>query len=261
MRTRLVMTVLSATALLAGSVHALDASAAPPPPRCAITDVGPREIVIGQRGSKSVRFEPVTNCPSAEDLNWYLTIRKGPQPYGFVLLANFWQPPSSRYRYDPEGIADVSPPNAYAGRNEIHVQGFYGEETGVPGDYLYLSSTVVLKRATTFEGHPDPGNLFNAEPETPARGGTLTFTGRLSRVNWDAGEFEPQDEPFAATVVLQFRPDGATAYRNVKLVRTAADGSVTTTEPARQSGTWRFRYLGDAVSGASKSREDYVAVP
>jgi len=260
MRTRLVLTVLSAAALLAGSAPAIHASAAAPPP-CGITDVGPREIVIGQGGLKSVRFEPVTTCPSPEDLNWYLTIRKGPQPWGFVLLANFWQPPSSRFQSNAEGIAAVRAVNAYAGPNELHLQAFHGEETGVPGDYLNLSSTVVLKRATTFEGHPDPRTLFDAQPENPVRGGTLTFTGRLSRVNWDAGEYDPQYEPFPATVVLQFRPDGATAYRNVKLVKAAADGTVTTTAPAQQSGTWRLRYLGDAVSGASKSREDHVAVP
>jgi hypothetical protein len=257
MRLRRALTVaLSATALLAGTVvTAAPATAAPP--GCSITGFSPREIVIGSAPDKTVQFKLKTNCPADADVNWYLIARRpdAPGPWGWLLLANFYQPPSSRFRYDPDGFASIPRGgNANAGVHNVYWQAFLGEETGVPEDYMRLESTITLKRATTFEGS------FDATPEPVRRGQPITIKGTLQRADWDAPEYGPYYQGFAAPVALQFRATGATAYRTVKVLQTAADGTVTATVKATTSGTWRLRYLGDGVSGKSRSTEDFVQV-
>jgi hypothetical protein len=124
---------------------------------------------------------------------------------------------------------------------------------------MHLSSTIQLKRGTTFYGHP--ATHPSIEPETVAPGGALTISGALYRADWEAGEYESGVDGFAAPVVVQFRHDDASKYSDVTTVQTAADGSFTTTVKApKRSGTWRVVYRGDAESGASKTLEDHVVV-
>jgi hypothetical protein len=260
-RLRPVLTTLSTTVLLAGSVAAVPAAQAVPSGGCEIRDFSPREAVIGAGFSGVVTFELDTTCPVDADINWYLTAQhRTPGPYGWLLRANFYQPPWSRYQWTPDGVIGFGRrSNSDAGAYTLSWSAFLGE-SGTTTTRMGFSSTFHLKRGTTFYGHPDPRTQPNVEPETVARGGTLTITGSLRRANWEAGQFEPDTDPYAAPVVVQFRHDDASKYSDVTTVRTGADGAFSTTVTAKKSGDWRVVYRGDDTSGAAESLEDHVVV-
>jgi hypothetical protein len=258
-RLRVTLTTLSATALLAGSVAAVPAANAAKP-GCVIKDVTPHELVIGGRAPTATQFEVDTTCPVEADVNWYLTVRDAtPGPYGWLLRANFYQPPWSRYQWAPGGVVGLGTGfGSYLGENQLGVTAYAGEPaTSTP---MGFSRTLTVKLGTTFDGRGNPAEHFDAVPESVAPGGTLTLTGHLEQAKLDAGEYESDLQPLAAPVVVQYRADGASRYGDVKTVQAAADGSVRTTVTAKRSGTWRLRYAGDATHAATKSIEDHVTV-
>lgn len=258
-RPRLPLTVASAAVLLAGAV-ASGGPAGAAPPGCTIKDVTPHELVVGHGAPSAVRFAVDTTCPSDGDLNWYVTVHAGPPgPWGWLLRANFWQPPWSRFQWAPGGVVAIGrPPASYVGDNDLFVSAFNGEPGESPG--MGFTGKIPVKLATTFDGRTSPFEHFDAEPETVAPGGAVTLTGWLMQARLDAGEFESDVEPLSAPVVVQYRADTAATYADVKTVRSAADGSVRTTVTTKRSGTWRLRYAGDATHAATRSRDDHVTV-
>jgi hypothetical protein len=258
-RPRLLCTVASAALLLAGAV-ASGGPAGAAPPGCTIKDVTPHELVIGGRAPSAVQFAVDTTCPVDADVNWYLTVHAGPPgPYGWLMRANHWQPPWSRFQWAPGGMVALGPvPESYLGPNDLTVTAYDGEPLESPA--MSFSGKIAVKLGTTFDGRTNPFEHFDAEPETVAAGAAITLTGWLERAKLDAGELESDVEPLSAPVVVQYRADGAARYGDVRTVRSAADGSVTATVTAKRSGTWRLRYAGDATHAASHSREDHVTV-
>jgi hypothetical protein len=258
-RPRLLFTVASAAALLATAVASGQPAGAVPD--CAIRDFSPHEIVLGGRTSNTVHFELDTSCPVDADVSWYVTVHAGaPGPYGWLMRANFWQFPGSRFQWIPDGTARLPfVSEGLVGANQIRFDAFLGD-IHAPTRAMTLSSTIDVKRGTTFDGRPAAGDHFRAVPDTAAPGDTLTLTGVLERADLAAGEYDPDLVGFAAPVVVQFRGDGNSKYADVKTVQSAADGSVTTTVTAKRSGTWRLRYAGDATNAATKSLESHVTV-
>ena len=59
---------------------------------------------------------------------------------------------------------------------------------------------------------------------------------------------------------LQFRQKGCSEYTTVKTVKTAADGTVSTTLRAYADGDYRWSYAGTAGTAAAVSAADYVDV-
>jgi len=258
-RPRLLRTLASAAVLLAGAIAAGGSAAAAPD--CTIRDFSPHEIVLGGRTSNTVHFELDTTCPVDSDVNWYVTVHAGaPGPYGWLMRANFWQFPGSRFQWIPDGTARLPfVSEGLVGANEITFNAFLGD-VSAPTRSMSLASTIAVKRGTTFDGRPAAGDHVHATPATVAPGGTLTLTGFLERADLEAGEYDPDLVGFSAPVVVQYRADGNARYTDVKTVRSAADGSVTTTVTAKRSGTWRLRYAGDATNAATKSVESHVTV-
>lgn len=62
------------------------------------------------------------------------------------------------------------------------------------------------------------------------------------------------------TVSLQFKAAGSSSYRTVKKVKSTKTGALKTTVKATASGTWRWTYYGNTMSGAKSSPGDDVAV-
>ena len=82
----------------AASLTAAPVASAVSPADCKLKDFGPREVVIGAGWSGVAKFELKTTCPVESDVNWYLTVQNDPPgPFGWLLRANHYQPPSSRY--------------------------------------------------------------------------------------------------------------------------------------------------------------------
>ncbi|SCD37570.1 hypothetical protein GA0115243_1012120 [Streptomyces sp. ScaeMP-e83] len=91
----------------------------------------------------------------------------------------------------------------------------------------------------------------NASPEPVRKGRTITVTGRVTHTH----------QAYAGrTVSLQFKAAGSSSYRTVKKVKSTKTGALKTTVKATASGTWRWTYYGNTMSGAKSSPGDDVAV-
>ncbi|MFD7430906.1 hypothetical protein ACFV6Z_28240 [Streptomyces sp. NPDC059818] len=97
----------------------------------------------------------------------------------------------------------------------------------------------------------------NASPEPVKKGGTLTVTGSLKRADWVKHTYTGVA---AATVKLQFRKKGGSAYTTVKTVRSSSSGALKTTVKASADGYWRWSFGGWSTTGAATSAVDFVDV-
>lgn len=122
----------------------------------------------------------------------------------------------------------------------------------LPGDAEDIDDMnlpVQVKRATRI--------TVDASPEPVAAGRTITVSGRVTRANWDTHTYQGYA---GRTVRLQFKASGASSYKTIKTARTSATGALRTTVKPTGSGTWRWTYYGDSISGAASSAGDHVAV-
>ncbi|TWG05115.1 hypothetical protein [Streptomyces brevispora] len=97
----------------------------------------------------------------------------------------------------------------------------------------------------------------NASPEPVKKGKTLTVTGSLKRADWAKHTYTGVA---AATVKLQFRKKGSSAYSTVKTVTSSSTGALKTTVKASVDGYWRWSFGGWSTTGAATSPVDYVDV-
>ncbi|WP_406453740.1 hypothetical protein OG782_22770 [Streptomyces sp. NBC_00876] len=97
----------------------------------------------------------------------------------------------------------------------------------------------------------------NAAPEPVKKGKTITVTGSLTRADWVRHKYTGVS---AATVQLQFRKKGASAYSTVKSVKSGSTGALKTTVTASADGYWRWNFGGWSTTGAATSPVDYVDV-
>ncbi|MEU4088227.1 calcium-binding protein [Streptomyces aureus] len=97
----------------------------------------------------------------------------------------------------------------------------------------------------------------DASPEPAKYGGTITVTGRLTRANWETGQYQGN---INQQVQLQFRDSNAGAYTTVKTVTSGTDGALKATVPALASGSWRWVFAGTNTTGAATSAADDVVV-
>jgi hypothetical protein len=228
---------------------------------CTIQNTSPAEVDLWVTPQR-VTFDVATDCDQQYHVSWDLNsdIYPGSSGASWLLLRNYHLPNGEKFthvedrhgRFTVDFIGtDTFRGNKMAGVRPLSAFAFYdANHDGVnqePTDYS--TSSFVAKRATTF------GSSFNAAPNRPKPGETITITGNLQRANWDTGAYDG----YATTVTLQFQPAGSDAYTDVKQV--TDDGtSATTTVQATQSGRWRYHYSGDGVSGASDSKSDKVVV-
>jgi hypothetical protein len=97
----------------------------------------------------------------------------------------------------------------------------------------------------------------NAGPEPVYKGRTITATGKLSRANWEDGQYRGYtNQP----VKLQFRKAGTSTYTTIKTVYTDSYGNLKATATANYDGYWRFSFVGTSTTPAVNAVGDYVDV-
>jgi hypothetical protein len=106
-----------------------------------------------------------------------------------------------------------------------------------------------VQRATTL--------TTNASPEPVRKGKTVTVTGKLSRANWNYGNYGAFSSQY---VKLQYKKSGATSWSTLKTVKSSSTGSLSTTTTATYDGYYRFVYAGISSSAAVNSAADFVDV-
>ncbi|MFF7472729.1 hypothetical protein [Streptomyces sp. NPDC008092] len=102
---------------------------------------------------------------------------------------------------------------------------------------------------------------MNATPEPVRKGGTLTFTGRLTRPDWNTIEADGTKAVVGypgQPVKLQFKKAGGTSYTTVRTVTSGTDGKLRTTATTSTSGTWRWSFAQNGTSAAATSAGDGV---
>ena len=97
----------------------------------------------------------------------------------------------------------------------------------------------------------------NAGPEPVYKGKTITSTGKLSRANWEDGQYHGYT---GQPVKLQFRKAGSSTYTTVKTVTSDSYGNVKATATAASDGYWRFSFTGTSTTPAVSATGDYVDV-
>ncbi|MEU9737273.1 calcium-binding protein [Streptomyces sp. NPDC048002] len=120
------------------------------------------------------------------------------------------------------------------------------------------SDAVFLDTAATFTVQRETLVTADATPEPVKRGRLLTVTGEVRHAGWATGVHGPAAA--GLPVELQFRKAGCTAYTTLRTVRTAADGTVSTTVRAYTDGSYRWAYAGSSGTAAAVSADDYVDV-
>ncbi|NEA61746.1 hypothetical protein [Streptomyces sp. SID12488] len=110
--------------------------------------------------------------------------------------------------------------------------------------------TVPLRRAANL-------TVADATPEPVAKGKKITVAGKLTRANWTTHK----NGPYAgASVRLQFRAKGASAFKTLKWVTTNSAGALRTQVTASTDGDFRWMFYGNAVTGTATSGQDYIDV-
>ncbi|MEU6340416.1 calcium-binding protein [Streptomyces sp. NPDC046977] len=120
------------------------------------------------------------------------------------------------------------------------------------------SDAVFLDAAATFTVQRDTRVTADATPEPVKFGKNLTVKGSVQHADWAAGAYAPAAA--GRPVALQFRLADCDSWITVKTVRTAADGTVSTTVPALLDGSYRWSWAGTADTAAAVSDADYVDV-
>lgn len=223
---------------------------------CAFVSLTPETVDVGP-ATKQVRWKVGTDCGPPDEMNWWLTFRRPGETgaFGWNLVANHPQQPNSRYTYWPDGVQELTmPDNSYAGEHQVFFDGYRdldGDDVLDPGEPTARgTTTVTFRRKTSF------GSTFNASPEPRKRGQKLKIAGKLFLADWSADAYVPYAD---RKVRLQFRPTGK-SWQNVAWVRTNAKGWARTTVTAKQTGTWRYVFPGDATAGKATSGADHVKV-
>ncbi|WP_405615470.1 hypothetical protein [Streptomyces sp. NBC_00076] len=97
----------------------------------------------------------------------------------------------------------------------------------------------------------------NAGPEPVYKGKTVTSTGKLSRANWEDGQYHGYT---GQPVKLQFRKAGSATYTTIKTVTSDSTGNLKATATATYDGYWRFSFAGTSTTPAVNATGDYVDV-
>lgn len=87
-------------------------------------------------------------------------------------------------------------------------------------------------------------------PTTAVVGTTITVRGSIKRAG----------QPLSGTAVLEFKADAGSAWSTVEQVRSTPGGALSARVAATRSGSYRYRFAGDATTLPGTSAEDHVTV-
>ena len=138
------------------------------------------------------------------------------------------------------------PPNILAGAWGVAVLVVANDGTST---FKAQAGTFDWKRADTLSSKVSATRVH--------KGGKLTVTGRLNRVNWDKRVYQGYG---AQTVRLEFRKTGAKTWTTVKLVKSSKTGTLSATVKDSTGGSWRYVYAGNSTSGAASSAQTWVGL-
>ncbi|MEU1405567.1 hypothetical protein ABZ471_24950 [Streptomyces sp. NPDC005728] len=128
----------------------------------------------------------------------------------------------------------------------------------VSDDYLHSDNDVTMWGNLTSVMMQRAARLtVDATPEPAVAGRTLTVKGKLTRADRENLRYSGYQ---GQKVVLQFRADGAGAYKAVKTITSGAGGALSTTTKATKSGSCRFVFAGTATTGTAQAAADHVKV-
>jgi len=201
-------------------------------PTCTITGFTPRTVAVGLV-AVTPRFAPqYTGCSTV----------------------NYWNvrgPAYSFYASSVEGVAKptFAPPATNGDQPKAVSVGVQVQEADYDVFDRSFPSAFSIKRRTGWD-------RFDAGPEPVRRGQKITIKGRLRVVDWTKDTYVG----YAGRLVsVQFRTANS-AYRQIRVAKTGADGSLTTTVTASADGSWRLYYSGNAIAGGSTVVGDFVDV-
>ncbi|MDN3022841.1 hypothetical protein [Streptomyces sp. S.PB5] len=97
----------------------------------------------------------------------------------------------------------------------------------------------------------------NASPEPVKKGRTITVSGKLTRANWETGNYTGY---VSQKATLQFRAKGSDSYTTVKTVTSSTGGALKTTVTASKDGYYRYVFAGTTTTAAAKAGGDYIDV-
>lgn len=209
---------------IAGVATAAPAQADVP---CTITNFSPRSVVVGVTPVTATFKVSTTGCYQED---WSL------EGDDFFVYKDSPQETFNPYSNSDAGPQDViiSAYNSdYDTRERVFGNGFS------------------LKRRSVWST-----NSFNASPEPVRKGQSISIKGRLLIADWDHDRWAGYG---SRLISVQFRtPTGS--YATVKTVTTRADGWVSTTVPAKQTGVWRVVYGGNSLASDAVAVGDSVQV-
>jgi hypothetical protein len=134
---------------------------------------------------------------------------------------------------------------------------FNGQDPSAPDDLSKIGVAVTDPAASPVRIQRYSKLTVNASPEPVKKGKTITVKGALTRANWDTGKYAGYTKQ---SVKLQFKKKGATAYKDVKTVKSGSAGALKTTVKATADGYFRYVFAGTSTTPAVKAKGDYVDV-
>jgi hypothetical protein len=120
-------------------------------------------------------------------------------------------------------------------------------------DYDYIAKDP----AATFKVQRYSKLTVNASPEPVKKGRTLKVTGKLTRANWETGQYHGYTKQ---PVKLQYRKKGSTTWTTLKTVTSSSTGALSTSVTASADGYFRYSFAGTSTTPAVSSSSDYVDV-
>ncbi|MFD4503937.1 hypothetical protein [Streptomyces sp. NPDC058457] len=154
---------------------------------------------------------------------------------------------------DPEYLFEAADATTWkAGGLYAHLDGTVSDD--------FLSSeydAAIWGNLTTAKVQRAAKLTVNATPEPAIQGKTITVKGKLTRANWETGKYSGYT---GQKVVLQFRAEDTSTYKNVKGITSGTGGVLSTTVKASKRGYYRYVFAGTATTAAAKATGDYVEV-
>ncbi len=248
------------SSVMALSAVTVTAAATGPKYECdAVTGVGPWQLEVGVEPTTN-QFSVRTNCAPGTPIHWYVTAPNEGGPYGWLMIADFPQPPSSRYVYAPHGRAKVwaDPTKTPGQRYQFCALAFvdgnnnHRDDGALNGDRFLAEKCVqiFMVAKSRFVGQLDVG------PEPATAGKPVRVNGvRLEGADWATGTWKPI--PGATGLVQHLEQGDSGLYDAVRAFRTDKRGRVDLYVPAQKSGTYRA-WSAPAGHGGATSSTDYV---
>lgn len=197
---------------------------------CVITGVTPKTVNIGLSTVEKGFTIKTTGCKVSY---WEIDLD------GETVMKQGW--------YDGLSFTRKSLTNASAGWYQITA--YVENADGKPTERTF-DEGLQLTRRTGWES-------LNASPEPVRKGSSITIKGKLVRANWSTETYQGYG---GRSVRVEFKPAGSSTWTYVKQATTSSTGWVSTKVTASKDGSWRLRYNGNTISGASTSSSDYVDV-